>query len=458
MTGMKLERILVVDDESMVRGVVTDLLKELGYNALGVSSISQARRMMREDQFDLVLSDMRLEDGNGLEFLDEVRREFPQMQRVIMTGFGTLDSAVEAIRLGVFDYLIKPVDASRLEVTLGRMEQWVKLQAENTYLRRELADADHDGIQWGQCPAMENIRRMIERIARTDATVMIQGESGTGKEVVARVLHLGSARADQPFIKVNCAAIPATLLESEFFGHEKGAFTGAVQRREGRFELANHGTLLLDEISEIPPDLQVKLLRVLQEREFERVGGNKTIQVDVRVIATTNRRLNEEVEKGRFREDLFYRLNVVPLILPPLRERGDDVVELAKVFAAEFGRKHGKKIPTFTTAVSARLTSYPWPGNVRELQNVVERAVILSGDEGVWKEEDFPEVAAEKVGAPGETSADADFSLARMEQRLILRALSHCGGNRTRAAKLLGVSLRTIRNKINEYRSAGVEV
>lgn len=448
---MKLERILVLDDDAGVRAVMSDLLREMGYQPLAVSSIHQARALMKVENFDLIFSDMRLADGNGLEFLQEVHQQQPKLRMVVMTGFGSLDSAVEAIRLGVFDYLVKPVDASRLQVTLDRLQKFLQLESENNYLRQETRQERSLGIVWGRSPAMARVRELIDKISSTDATVLIQGESGTGKEVVARELHERSTRSAHPFIRVNCAAIPSTLLESEFFGHEKGAFTGAVQRREGRFETAHQGTLLLDEISEIPLDLQVKLLRVLQEREFERVGGNKTVRVNVRVLATTNRALKDEVRAGRFREDLYYRLNVVPVELPPLRERGEDVILLAEHFLALFARKHGKPRMCLDAAVKERLRAYPWPGNVRELQNAVERAVILSPPDGSLQVDDFPAItsaAAEDSILP----AGRLMTIDELERRAITEALRQCDGNRTRAAASLGISIRTLRNKLAAYR------
>lgn len=452
---MKLEKILVLDDEDGVRAVMTDLLREMGYSPLAVGTIHQARGLLKQESYDLILSDVRLSDGNGLDFLQEVRQIQPQARLVVMTGFGSLDSAVEAIRLGVFDYLVKPVNISRLKVTLERLEQFQQLQSENTYLRREVRERATEDIEWGRSPAMGRVRELIERLGSTDATVMIEGESGTGKEVVARELHARSVRSTRPFIRVNCAAIPATLLESEFFGHEKGAFTGAVQRREGRFEVAHGGTLLLDEISEIPPDLQVKLLRVLQEREFERVGGNTTIAVDVRVLATTNRNLKAEVKAGRFREDLYYRLNVVPIEIPPLRERGDDVVRLAEHFLQSFTRKHGKSRMTLNAAIKKSLLSYSWPGNVRELQNAMERAVILASPEKGLTLDDFafPHVEAEEpaLAVGGKKLADLEFEAIRA-------GLRQFRGNRTHTAEALGISLRTLRNKLVLYKKEGKEV
>ena len=450
---MKLDHILVVDDDSAVCGMVTDILREMDYSALGVPSIAQARIALQNESYDLVICDLMLNDGNGLQYLQELRKTAPGLHTMLMTGFGSLDSAVQALRIGVFDYLIKPIDSDRLTMTLERLQSVLDLQAENVYLRNEIVVREGELVEWGGSPAMLRVRELIDRISSTDATVLIQGESGTGKEVVAHALHRQSPRCSQPFIRVNCAAIPSTLLESEFFGHEKGAFTGAVQRREGRFELAHGGTLLLDEISEIPPDLQVKLLRVLQEREFERVGGNKTIKTDVRILATTNRNLLKYVKSGNFREDLYYRLNVVPIEIPPLRERGDDVSRLAVHFLKEFNRKHGKQIRSLSREALLKIKAYNWPGNVRELQNALERAVILASDCKELPADDLPSPELPAGGGPPEDGSV--MTVEEMERRLILQALERCNGNRTHASELLGISLRTLRNKLALYRKAG---
>ncbi|MEM6821465.1 MAG: sigma-54 dependent transcriptional regulator [Verrucomicrobiota bacterium] len=460
---MKLQRVLVLDDESAARSVTAEILRELKYSALAVSTVRQAEKALKDEEFDLVLSDIRLEGDSGISFLQKVRESYPNLPLMIMTGFGTLDTAVEAIRLGVFEYLLKPIDPSRLEWALSRLEESLTLKAENNYLREQEGRNASANFYMGKSPAMQKMQGLIDKICLTDATVLIRGESGTGKEVVARMLHRKGRRHDKPFIRVNCAAIPENLLESEFFGHEKGAFTGATQRRQGRFELADEGTLLLDEISEIPPDLQVKLLRVLQEREFERVGGNKTIKVDVNIIATTNRLLEQEVKQGQFREDLYYRLNVVPIQMPPLRERGSDLEELANFFVNQFSRKHGKEMKRLSNDLALHLQAYPWPGNVRELQNAVERAVIMA-DGTELKIDDFPlanlgassQEEAENVSEEG--SAETVKPLVEVEKQCIIRALERCGGNRTRSAKLLGISLRNLRNKINKYREEGIEI
>ncbi|MGF1677970.1 MAG: sigma-54-dependent transcriptional regulator [Candidatus Methylacidiphilales bacterium] len=450
---MKLQRILVLDDESAARAVTTELLRDFGYTALAVPNARQAMASIAQEEFDLVISDIHLEESDGMEFLSTLKASHPLLPVIVMTGFGSLDSAMKAIRLGVFEYLLKPIDPDFLKFTLERLEQSLALKAENAYLRHLHSTDGDDAFFSGNSAAMKSLWEAVAKIAQTDATVLIRGESGTGKEVVARTLHQKGRRSANPFIRVNCAAIPSTLLESEFFGHERGAFTGATQRRQGRFELAESGTLLLDEISEIPPELQVKLLRVLQEREFERVGGNQTLHVDVNIIATTNRHLEQEVQNGRFREDLFYRLNVIPLHVPSLRNRGDDIVGLARHFLNHYARKHGKTITPLSPAIEQCLLAYGWPGNVRELQNVVERAVILASPDGILSVSDFPVGDAPLLPTDSNLSqSQCVRSLAELEKEAILQALERCGGNRTRAAEMLGISLRTIRNKIRSYR------
>ncbi len=437
--------------------MLVDYLTTQGYTALGVRSVQQGEEVLKTDTFDLVISDLRLEDGNGLELLKQLKTIAPRTQGILMTGYATMDTAVEAIRIGLFDYMIKPILPAQLDLVLQRLESIKQLQSENSYLRQQVqADGEGSGVVWGKSGLMLDILEMVKKVAQTHATVLIQGESGTGKEVVAHAIVQHSQRANMPFIKVNCAAVPETLLESEFFGHEKGAFTGAVQRREGRFETANGGTLLLDEIAEIPLSLQVKLLRVLQEREFERVGGNKTIRVDVRLIASTNRDLQEEVRQGRFREDLFYRLNVVPINLPPLRLRGDDLKDLVDFYVGHFARKHGKTNQGVTPLAMERLKSYRWPGNVRELQNTLERAVIMAPPDSPVE---VPELGLEEKhkGVTGLNIADTLPTVEEMERRLIGSMLLQTSHNKTRAAEKLGISLRTLRNKLREYRAAGFD-
>ena len=453
---MRIDRILIVDDDDALRRMLVDYLTAEGYTALGTRSIQQAREALRMEAFDLVIADLRLDDGSGLDLLRELKLLAPRSYGVLMTGYATMETAVEAIRIGLFDYMLKPILPAQMELMLQRLEAVRALQSENSYLRQQQrAAGEGNGVVWGRSGLMQDILEMVKKVAQTHATVLIQGESGTGKEVVAHAIVQHSQRAHMPFIKVNCAAVPETLLESEFFGHEKGAFTGAVQRREGRFETANGGTLLLDEIAEISLGLQVKLLRVLQEREFERVGGNKTIRVDVRLIASTNRDLQEEVRQGRFREDLFYRLNVVPLNLPPLRLRGEDLQDLVEFYVIHFARKHGKIIRGVTSRSMERIQAYRWPGNVRELQNTLERAVIMAAQDGPVEVPEFG--LSERGSTMGLNVADRLPTVDEMERKLIGCALLQTQHNRTRAAEKLGISLRTLRNKLRTYRDGGYD-
>ena len=467
---MSIEKIIVLEDDLIVRKNLEQQLRQRRYDVAATGTIAGAQELMARDTFDLIFVDVRLPDGEGTDLLRELQSR-PQRPLVVMvTGFGSVESAVDCMRNGAFDYMLKPFSADQLEVTLKKAENFSQLVKVNEYFTH--AEEEESGYELlGQSAVMENLRQLIRKVARTQATVLISGESGTGKELVARALYRQSPRANAPFIKLNCAAIPENLIESEFFGHEKGAFTGAVTKREGRFELAHNGTILLDEISEISPQIQAKLLRVLQERELERVGGNRTIKVDVRVIATTNRHLEDSVERKEFRQDLFFRLNVVPIAVPPLRERKEDVTFLAQKFMQRYARKHGVRLQGLSEDCVDALNAHFWPGNVRELQNVIERAVILSGDEGMLQAEHLglssktapvgiasaapaapsPPVAPGSQTAPAPSSHNELLSLAELERQHIFAALEKTGQNRTHAARLLGISIRTLRNKLNEY-------
>jgi DNA-binding NtrC family response regulator len=466
---MPIEKIIVLEDDPIVRRNLEQQLRVQRYDVSSADTIAGARDLMDRDTFDLIFLDVRLPDGEGTDLLRELQSQ-PQKPLVVMvTGFGSIESAVECMRNGAFDYMLKPFSSDQLQVTLKKAENFNQLLKVNAYLNN--AEEDDSGCELqGHSQAMETLRQLIRKVARTQATVLIAGESGTGKELVARALYRQSPRANAPFIKVNCAAIPENLIESEFFGHEKGAFTGALNKREGRFELAHSGTILLDEISEISSQVQAKLLRVLQERELERVGGNRTIKVDVRVLATTNRRLEESVERKEFRQDLYFRLNVVPIQVPPLREHMEDVSYLAQQFMPRFARKHGVRARGISDRCLAVLQAHDWPGNVRELQNVIERAVILCGDSGMLDPEHLgfspqaisashsPVPAFDPAGFPSVSSTDAStppaqdiVPLAELEKRHIFAAMDKTDGNRTHAAKLLGISVRTLRNKLNEY-------
>jgi DNA-binding NtrC family response regulator len=458
---MPIEKVIVLEDDQIVRKNLENCLRRRRYDVASVSTIAAAQECLAKDNFDVIFLDVRLPDGDGTDLLKVIQSRPQKPLAVVTTGFGSVESAVECMKNGAFDYLIKPFSNEQIEVTLRKAEEFTQILKVNQYLSQENDESGQALL--GQSPAMNDLRQLVRKVARTQATVLIAGESGTGKELVARALYRESPRANAPFIKLNCAAIPENLIESEFFGHEKGAFTGALNKREGRFELAHGGTILLDEISEISPNVQAKLLRVLQERELERVGGNRTLKVDVRVIATTNRNLEQSVEKKEFRQDLFFRLNVVPIHVPPLRQRREDVPYLAEEFMRRFARKHGVHIRGFSEEALKVLSSHDWPGNVRELQNVVERAVILCNESGVLEPEhlgitkpsatasDSAPATQRSTGQMGTANEAAMPSLAEMEKRHILATLDHCKGNRTHAAKLLGVSIRTLRNKLHEY-------
>ncbi len=478
---MAVEKVLVIDDEPFIRRTFEEVLRGKRYGVSSAGTLADAERLMKRDQFDLVFLDVRLPDGEGTAFLEKMFKGLNPPLAIMMSGFGTVESAVECMRLGAFDYLLKPFSISQIDVLVKKAETYRQMVRVNQYLASELTSSKE---LVGESEPILMLREVLRKVAPTEATVLIQGENGTGKELVAQAIYHASGRANLPYIRVNCAALSESLMESEFFGHEKGSFTGATERREGRFELANGGTLLLDEISEISPRLQAKLLRVLQEREFERVGGTKTIQVDVRVLATTNRDLGKSVEKGDFREDLYYRLNVFPVAVPPLRERKGDVELLARHFLSHFCKQHGKADVALTPECVSILEAHRWPGNVRELQNTVERAVILSEPGmplspvvlGLGEGTGFPvsvrllarqgkgtaraSVAETRGGAHinGGTGTGAgargevDLPLAEIEKKHILRVLESCGDNRTRAAEALGISIRTLRNKLQEYR------
>jgi DNA-binding NtrC family response regulator len=459
---MPIEKILVLEDEKPMRRYLEDALRGQRYSVSSASTLAEARTLLAKDSFDLLLSDMRLPDGQSVELLKELQQRPQKPLIVVMTGYASVESAVECMRSGAFDYLIKPFSLDQLEIVLKKAEEFTQLLKVNQFLSHE-EDAPEGCELLGRSRCMEQLRQLIRKVARTEATVLIQGESGTGKELVGRELYRQSPRAVAPFIRVNCAAIPESLIESEFFGHEKGSFTGALNKREGRFELAHGGTILLDEVSEIPLGLQAKLLRVLQERELERVGGNRTIKVDVRVISTTNRRLEETIERNEFRQDLFFRLNVVPIHVPPLRERRDDIPYLAGQFIQRFARQHGVHVRGLSDGCLQALHDHAWPGNVRELQNVIERAVILCGENDMLEAEHLgltsiqpPAEATPRPSPLARVAQPTAFSgefptLTELEKRHIFAALDRCKGNRTHAAKVLDISIRTLRNKLNEY-------
>lgn len=482
---MDLHRILVVDDTPVIRKTLEDRLRGKRHNVATAATLEEAERRLATAVYDLIFLDVELPDGDGRELLDRLGESNPRPLVVMITANTSIEAVVECMRAGAFDYITKPFSISQIDIALKKAADYRHRAKVTDFLNRDRANSR---AMIGNSPPMQSLREIIQRVARTNATVMICGENGTGKELVANEIFLNSPRADKPYIKVNCAVISEKLMESEFFGHERGAFTGATEQRDGRFELADGGTILLDEISEIPIALQAKLLRVLQEREFERVGGNKTIKVDVRVLATTNRNLLRAVERGEFREDLYYRLNVFPVQVPPLRERSADVPLLARHFLQRSERQNGLRNLKFAPGVLEALCHHRWPGNVRELQNVIERATILVEEgqpitldlmgmpadllQAVASLSDESEVGPPPIAAASPVSvAGAEIALPsgyiaagnpaeipiqplrELEKSAILRTLEMTGGNRTRAAELLQVSIRTLRNKLAEYRS-----
>lgn len=445
------ERILVVDDEALMREYVEEALVRAEYQVETATSGTEGIQRLDKDTFDVVVTDLRMKPDDGMAVLDAVREKHPDTHVIIMTAYGTVEGAVEALKCGAADYILKPFSPEELELTVERAVERKRLERENDYLRSVVNESYDFSSMIGGSAAMQAVYDQVRRVADSRSTILIRGESGTGKELVARAVHHSSNRADRPFIKVNCAALSAGLLESELFGHEKGSFTGAHDRKIGRFELADGGTLLLDEISEISPELQPKLLRALQEREFERVGGTQPIQVDTRIICTSNRNLEESVENGEFREDLFFRLNVIPIHLPPLRERREDIAALMDYFLERFSQENGREIDGYTRDARDAFMQYEWPGNVRELQNAVERGVVLHMS-GLLDASDFNLDGKRPATSGGNgVAVPVGTTVANMEKELILRTLEHCGQNRTHAAKMMGISVRTLRNKLKEY-------
>jgi DNA-binding NtrC family response regulator len=454
---MAIEKIVVVDDEMMIRKALETQLRNKRFSVASTGDLKGARKILARDSFDLVFLDLRLPDGDGTDLLEEIMAKTDSPMVVMMTGYGSVESAVSCMQMGAFDYVVKPFSFEQIEVVVDKVASFDKMRRVTKYYVEESDSQSSDIV--GESEPVEQLKTLVNKVAKTEASVLITGENGTGKELVARELYRNSMLAKEPYIRVNCAAVTETLMESEFFGHEKGAFTGATERREGRFELADGGTLLLDEISEIAPALQAKLLRVLQEKEFERVGGNKTIQVKVRVLATTNRNLIEEVEKGNFREDLYYRLNVFPIAVPALRERKDDIMLLANTFLDRHVRRHGIEKIKFSKSCEQAIKIHSWPGNVRELENAVERAVILA-EPGKAIEADLLGLghlgnskapSSESMKEKLSTESSAEESMEEVEKRHIMKVLTVCEGNRTHAAEKLGMNVRTLRNKIKQY-------
>ena len=464
--------VLIVDDEPQMLIAMNETIRREGYSIATAGSGIEALQRLRDSQFRLVITDLRMPQVTGLDLLREVKSLSPRTQVVLVTAYGTVNNAVEAMKLGAFDYLLKPFSATDLQCIVRRA-----IQKNESYLKVHKTHSSFSIIT--QDPDMLAMLELAEQAAKGKATILIQAESGTGKELIARCIHQFSPRHESPFVAVNCAALPDNLLESELFGFEKGAFTGAIGQKPGKFELAQGGTLLLDEIGEMAPLLQAKLLRVLQEQEVDRIGGKHPIPVDVRVIATTNKDLKRLIEEGSFREDLFYRLNVIPLTIPPLRKRRGDIPLLADHFCEKYGQESRQQKIQLAPPALELLLGYDWPGNVRELENVLQRASALARNPTIYPQDlflpqpsdsptddnlkesglvvnehdpDESESVMSEESISQKLSLKAGFSVNQMEKRLIQLTLEETGGNRTRAAQLLGISLRTLRNKLREYR------
>ncbi len=453
--------ILVVDDNETMREGMAISLRKVGHDVTSAAGGEAAIAAFKKEPADLVVTDLKMEPVDGMAVLAAVKELEPDAMVMVVTGHGSVPVAVEAMKLGAFDFIEKPVE---LEVLRAKVEKGLemaamraraaRLEEENAYLRETAGRMGGLDALVGESETMEEVMAAVTKVARSDASTLVQGESGTGKELVARAIHMLSARKDGPFITVNCGALAETLLESELFGHEKGAFTGAIKRKRGRFELADGGTLFLDEIGDLSPGLQVRLLRVLQERSFERVGGEKTISVDVRVISATHKDLKAEVEAGRFREDLFYRLHVVPLRLPPLRERGRDVILLARHFAERIGRRMGRSVDGFTEAADKLLLKYGWPGNVRELENAIEQAMVFAEGDRI-ETGDLPSYLQDGPSTDPLSLPAGEVPLPEilddLERQLILRAYEQAGGVKTETARLLGIKTSALYYKLDKY-------
>src|SRR5213082_1855836 len=453
-TATQKARALVVDDEPSTRELFAELLERWGYHVDQTDDGHGALKLAAELHPDVIISDLVMPKLDGLALTRALREESPDTPVIIITGKGTIDAAVEAVREGVFDFVEKPLDPARLKIILQRALEKKATLHEMQVLRRRLGQVDAGVGLIGQSPAMRKVMDLVEKVAPSKASVVITGQSGTGKEMVARAIHQLSPRRDKPFIAINCSAIPATLIESEMFGHERGAFTGAEQRRLGAWELADGGTLFLDEVGEIPIELQAKFLRVLEEERLRRLGGKSEIAVDVRVISATNRELKDEIKGGRFREDLYFRLNVFHINLAPLKERHEDIPVLVQHFIDRFAREAGKKLHGVSPQAMKRLTDYAWPGNIRELRNTLERAVILCGS-GVIEAEHFPSELAAGGGESAYLKLPYGLPLREIEKEYILATLNRLQNNKAKTAQALGISEKTLYNKLYRYSGRG---
>jgi DNA-binding NtrC family response regulator len=440
-------RLLIVDDEKSQRDMLAGSLEKEGYSVATAESGLEAIKLCEDKYFEVALIDLKMPGMDGIELLSRLKEMNPEIQVIVMTAYGTVETAVVAMKLGAYHYVNKPINLDELKLDIKKALERYHLLSENKYLRMELEGKFGDVKIIGESKAIQEVLSTVSRVAKSKSTVLIRGESGTGKELVARAIHALSDRRDQRFVPVSCAALPETLLESELFGHEKGAFTGAVKRREGRFELADGGTLFLDEIGDIPLETQVKILRAIEFQEFERLGGKETLKVDVRIISATNQDLEKKINEGTFREDLYYRLNVISLFIPPLRERKKDLLPLVDHFIKKANQKCGKSIKGMTTEVKDIILSYDWPGNVRELENVIERGVVLSRGDAIDKN-DLPYFGLIKSK---ETISSPHLTLKDMEMNHILNTLKMTDWNLGKTAEILGIHRNTLRLKMKEY-------
>lgn len=456
MAATKRGRLLIVDDEVELKSALCETLGDEGYQTTGAISGVEGLKVLAKQDFDLLLSDLMMPGMDGIQLLRKALETDPNLVGIIMTGQGTIPTAVEAMKVGAFDYVLKPFNLQTMLPILARAMDVRRLRMENVRLRHYVERLSYESPRYqmiGSGPAMQKVVQLIEKVAPTDATVLVRGRSGTGKELVARALHGNSMRRDRPLVTVNCASLQETLLESELFGHEKGAFTGAVQAKPGLIEIAEGGTLFIDEIAEMAPGLQAKLLRVLEDGHYRRVGGTKEGNANVRVIAATNKRLEEEQKAGRFREDLFYRLNVVSIDLPPLRERHQDIPALVEHFLTN--RQLGKVRCNINPDAMRALLNYDWPGNIRELANVLERAQILAEDNSITLD-DLPDIL-QVMPTPAEASSTDPLNLRELERRTVRAALEQAKGNKVHAAKALGISRRALYRLIEKYRLEGIQ-
>lgn len=444
--------ILVVDDEKNIREGLGGSLELDGYNVVLAADGREALDILHKKVIDLVITDLRMPRLSGEELLKHVSSSWPTLPVIVLTGHGTIENAVNAMRDGAFDFLTKPINLDRLGMLVERAlsnRQLILRQRELEEELKRLSDKQKYNRLIGKSTQMRRIMEVLEQVAPTKASVLITGDSGVGKELVADALHHLSTRANEPFIKVHCAALSETLLESELFGHEKGAFTGALSTRKGRFELADKGTIFLDEIGEINPSVQIKILRVLQEKEFERVGGEKTVHTDVRIVAATNKDLPAEIEKGNFREDLYYRLNVINVNVPPLRERKDDIPLLVTSFLKEFSEENNKQIEGFDSKAMNALYNHNWPGNIRELRNCIENCVVMSREKVIHLV-DLPPSIADRENS-GNIMLESDITLAEAEKQIILSTLDRHNNNKSKTSEVLGIGRKTLHRKLNEY-------